>query len=74
MEIGGVLAPVILAMVDLNFVRSAPWEAMFCIIWPMLFLSSKISHSTSLQSFGVGYGMEMDSYESQISDGVLVQK
>jgi hypothetical protein len=38
MEIGGVLALVILAMVDLNFVRTAPWEAMFCIIWPMLFL------------------------------------
>jgi hypothetical protein len=37
MEIGGVLAPVILAMVDLNFVRTAPWEAMFCIIWPMQF-------------------------------------
>ena len=38
MDIGGVSAPVILAMVDLNFVRMAPWEAMFCIIWPMLFL------------------------------------
>jgi hypothetical protein len=38
MEIGGVSAPVILAMVDLNFVRTAPREAMFFIIWPMLFL------------------------------------
>jgi hypothetical protein len=38
MDIGGVLAPVILAMVGLNFVRTALWEAMFCIIWPMLVL------------------------------------
>jgi hypothetical protein len=38
MDIGGVLAPVILAMVSLNLVRTALWEAMFCIIWPMLVL------------------------------------
>ncbi len=38
LDIGGVSAPVILAMVDLNFVRTAPWESMFCITWPMLFL------------------------------------
>jgi hypothetical protein len=28
MDIGGVVAPVILAMVGLNFVRTALWEAM----------------------------------------------
>jgi hypothetical protein len=38
MDIGGVSALVILAMVGLNFVRTAPWEVMFCIIWPMLVL------------------------------------
>ncbi len=38
MQIGGVSALVILPMVGLNFVRMAPWEAMFCIICPMLFL------------------------------------
>jgi hypothetical protein len=38
MDIGRVVAPVILAMLGLNFVRTAPWEAMFCKIWPMLFL------------------------------------
>jgi hypothetical protein len=37
MEVGGVMALVILTMVDLNFVRTAPWEAMFCIFWPMVF-------------------------------------
>jgi hypothetical protein len=52
MDIGGVSAPVILAMVDLNFVRTAPWEAMFCIICPMLVILSKISYTVpSLQSF-----------------------
>ncbi len=38
MDIGGVLAPVILVMVGLSFVRTAPWEVMICIIWPMLVL------------------------------------
>jgi hypothetical protein len=38
MDIGGVVAPVIHTIVGHNFVRTAPWEAMFCIIWPMLFL------------------------------------
>ncbi len=37
MNIGGVVAMVIHPIVGLNFVRTAPWEAMFCIIWPMLF-------------------------------------
>jgi hypothetical protein len=32
MDIGGVLNPVILTMVGLNFVRTAPWEVMFGII------------------------------------------
>ncbi len=36
MDIGGVVALVILAMLGLNFVRTAPWVAMFCKIWPML--------------------------------------
>ncbi len=36
MDIGGVSAPVNFAMVGLNFVRKVPWEAMFCIIWPMM--------------------------------------
>jgi hypothetical protein len=35
MDIGGVSARDILAMVGLNFVRTASWEAMLCIIWPM---------------------------------------
>ncbi len=38
MNIGGVVALVIVTMVGLNFVRKASWEAMFCIIWPMVFL------------------------------------
>jgi hypothetical protein len=38
MDIGGVVALVISAMVGLNFVITLPWEAMFCLIWPMLFL------------------------------------
>jgi hypothetical protein len=38
MDIGEVSAPVILTMVGLNFVRRAPWEAMFCINWPILVL------------------------------------
>jgi hypothetical protein len=38
MDIGGVSALVILAMVGLNFVRTASWEAMFCIFCPMLVL------------------------------------
>ncbi len=39
MDIGGVSAPVILAMVGLNFIQTAPREAMFCLIWPILVLS-----------------------------------
>jgi hypothetical protein len=38
MDIGGVVALVILTMVGLNFIRTTPWEAMFCLIWPMLFV------------------------------------
>jgi hypothetical protein len=38
MDIGGVKAPVMLPMVGLYFVRMAPLEGMFCIIWLMLFL------------------------------------
>ena len=37
MDIGRVVAPVILAMVIFNFVRTVPCEVMFSIIWPMLF-------------------------------------
>jgi hypothetical protein len=37
MDFGGVVALVVLTIVGLNFVRKAPWEAMFCIIWPILF-------------------------------------
>jgi len=37
MDIGGVVAPVIHAMVYLNFVRTASWEVLCFIIWPMLF-------------------------------------
>ncbi len=37
-DIGGVSAPVILAMVGLNFVRMALWEVLCFMIWPMLFL------------------------------------
>jgi hypothetical protein len=37
-DISGVLAPVIHAIVGINFVRTASWEAMFCIIGSMLFL------------------------------------
>jgi hypothetical protein len=52
MDIGGVSAPVILTMVGLKFVRMAPWEAMFCTIWPMLVLY-KVKYPTvpSLRSF-----------------------
>lgn len=35
---GRVVAPVIYAMVDLIFVRTASWEVMCCMIRPMLFL------------------------------------
>jgi hypothetical protein len=38
MDIGGVLALVILTMVGLSFVITANRGAMFCIIWPMLVL------------------------------------
>jgi hypothetical protein len=38
MDIGGVVALVILTMVGLNFVRSALWEVTLFRIWPMLFL------------------------------------
>ncbi len=44
--ISGVSPPVIHAIVSINFVRSASWEVMLCIIWPMLFLLIKISYST----------------------------
>lgn len=37
-NIVGVSAPVILAMVGLNFVRTASWEVLCFMIWPMLFL------------------------------------
>jgi hypothetical protein len=54
MDIGGVVAPVILAMVGLNFVRTAPWEAMFCLIWPILFVY-QVKNPTipNLQSFSI---------------------
>ncbi len=37
-DIGGVSAPVILAMVGLNFVRTALWAVLYFMIWPMLCL------------------------------------
>ncbi len=37
MYIGRIVATVIHTIFGLNFVRTSPWEAMFCIIWPMLF-------------------------------------
>ncbi len=47
MVIGEVSALVILTMVDLNFVRTAPWEAMFLHnLAHAVFVLSKISHST----------------------------
>ena len=37
MDIDGVVALVIHAMVDLNFVKTASWKVLCFIIWPMLF-------------------------------------
>ena len=52
-NIGGVSAPVILAMVGLNFVRRhRSWEVMFFMIGPMLFLQQvKYPSVPSLRSF-----------------------
>jgi hypothetical protein len=52
MDIGGVSAPVILAMVGLNFVRTAQWKAMFCKIWLMLVLHKTDKSKRYLFSFG----------------------
>ncbi len=41
MDIVGVVAPVILAMVSLNFVKTVPWEVILFRIWPMLFFYKK---------------------------------
>ena len=46
MNIGGVVALVILTMVSLNFVRTVPWEVMFIRIRPMWFIRSKHTNST----------------------------
>jgi hypothetical protein len=47
-----VVAPVILAMVIFNFVRTVPCEVMFSIIWPMFFLyQSKRYYSTEPTAF-----------------------
>jgi hypothetical protein len=38
MDIGGAVAPVILAMVGVDFFRTVPWEVMLFRIRPRLFL------------------------------------
>ncbi len=47
-------------------------ERVYCIGWDGCFVL-EVSLASPWK-LGVGYGMEMDSYKSQILDGVLVQK